>query len=417
MKKFWKFEKQPKKNVLLHTYLTSLMCMVLCVSMFIGTSYAWFTSEVTSKGNEIYIGTLKVGLYKQDGTDLSQGGELFDGDIRWEPGYTAIETVQIRNEGELAFLYELSFLNDSDNGLSGTALRDVAKNFAVYIHPGNYGEGEQRPNAFADIEADAQREDGKWRPVRMGQKIATLADILEYELPVLSDSMVNVQGTEDTYIIALHMKEDAEGQTLMGKKISLNVKLTAYQRAYEKDAFDATYDITPLRARVVELGQLVVDSSTWINEPTEQLTLDAAYQFLPVESSEEGKRSPYKDYIADFAVWADREVKANTMALAGYYELFCSLNKDRWIALKSDVDITATKEEPIRLVKGLYPVTYELLCDYGNDGIGFLCGVANLAEENVGTTITVELRLYEVDENGQETGEFVVAGTKEYTFQ
>ena len=49
MRKYGKFErmqdgtraKPPKvKNVLLQTYFTSLLCMVLCVSMFFGTSYA-----------------------------------------------------------------------------------------------------------------------------------------------------------------------------------------------------------------------------------------------------------------------------------------------------------------------------------------------------------------------------------------
>ena len=67
MKKTGKFEKAPEaapakppkvKNLLLQTYFTSLACMILCVSMFFGTSYAWFSSEVTNTTNEIYAGTL-----------------------------------------------------------------------------------------------------------------------------------------------------------------------------------------------------------------------------------------------------------------------------------------------------------------------------------------------------------------------
>ena len=73
MKKYGKYEKRPEgvpakqpkvKSALLQTYFTSLLCMVLCVTMFFGTSYAWFTSEVSNTGNEIYIGTLDVGLFK-----------------------------------------------------------------------------------------------------------------------------------------------------------------------------------------------------------------------------------------------------------------------------------------------------------------------------------------------------------------
>ena len=103
MKKFGKFEKRPEaaqkkqpnvKSALLQTYMVSLLSLVLCVTMFFGTSYAWFTSEVTNQGNEIYIGTLDVGLFKQNGTNWdslsADGKKLFDGSIRWEPGFTAL---------------------------------------------------------------------------------------------------------------------------------------------------------------------------------------------------------------------------------------------------------------------------------------------------------------------------------------
>ena len=32
--------------------MKKMLCMVLCVTMFFGTSYAWFTSEVNNEGNE-----------------------------------------------------------------------------------------------------------------------------------------------------------------------------------------------------------------------------------------------------------------------------------------------------------------------------------------------------------------------------
>ena len=107
MKKYGKYEKRPEaapvkqpkvKNMLLQTYFTSLLCLVLCVTMFMGTSYAWFTSEVNNTGNEIYIGTLDVGLFAGDNgeKDLSKAeNKLFDSDIRWEPGYTALETIKV----------------------------------------------------------------------------------------------------------------------------------------------------------------------------------------------------------------------------------------------------------------------------------------------------------------------------------
>lgn len=428
MKKHGKYQKsaaakQPKvKSALLQTYLTSLMCMVLCVAMFFGTTYAWFTSEVKNEGNEICIGALDVGLYKikageRLSLDSSESSEkLFDGSICWEPGYTALETVEIENKGDLAFRYGLTFKN---NGSDEALVKTVAKNFVVYVHAGDYAQGEEAPKSFADIENSEQ-----WTPVRMGKDPATLADVLEKGFPVLSGNMEEKDDV-DRYILALHMLETAgEGETeeesinlskeLMGKRISLNVKLTAYQRTHEEDAFGAGYD---LQAHVTELGQLPItyrNFSSWNQPGYEPMTLDTAYQFQPVESTDEVKTSPYKEYIADFVIWADKEVKANSMVLAGYYDAWCSMIDDHWIALQADFDVQPGQE--IHLVKDLWPVTYKDLCDYGNDGIGFLCGAKDVNGQNAGTTITVELRLYEVV-NGEETENYIVAGRYEYLFK
>ncbi len=428
MKQFGKYEKQPKGKGLLQMYLTSLLCLVLCVSMFLGTTYAWFTSEATSTANEIHIGVLDVGLFKmENGQEVDLNGsshKLFDSDIRWEPGYTALETIQIKNEGDLSFRYALTFtnamLNDqpvTDDGAKAQ-LKQVAENFVVYVHPGAYGEGEAVPSSFADIQ-----ESDLWRPVRMGKDPATLADILEKGFPVLSGNQEE-ENEVDTYILALHMVKTAgEGgteeesirlsQALMGQKISLNVKLTAYQRSHETDAFNKDYD---LQAHVTDLGALDIAYSTWIGQPTKNMTLDTAYQFQPVESYEEVQSEANKKYIADFVVWADEDVPANSIALAGYYDAWCRYNEDRWIVLQADTDVPAG--EQIRLVESMgegFAVTYEMLCEYGNDGIGFLCGAKDLTGENAGTTITVELRLYEVV-NGAETDNYIVAGRYEYTF-
>lgn len=437
MRKIGKYEKQPDtKSVLLHTYLTSLLSMVLCVCMFCGTSYAWFTSEVSNTGNEIYIGTLDVDLQNKDGKSLAGSDEkLFDSGVRWEPGYTALETIKVVNKGDLAFRYVLSFTEGNITSSDDTnILKSVAENFVVYVHAGGYAEDETAPKSFVDIENSE-----KWTPVRMGNQIATLADILGRDLPVLSGNMEDVRTydalattpagpgpsdskpTEETYIIALHMKEEAEAEDVKGHRISLNVKLTAYQRTHEADAFGSTYD---LQAQVNDLGEQTIKYrwGTSGGAVVEPMTLDTSYQFLPVETYEEALEAPYKKYIADFVVWADQDVAGDSMALAGYYDAWCKLIDHDWIALTSPDPIPAGKQ--IRLVDTMgsgFAVTYEMLCEYGNDGIGFLCGAADLTGANAGTTITVELRLYEVvnDGNGSnvETGRYITVGSYDYKFE
>ena len=474
MRKYGKYEKRPEgvpakqptaKSMLLQTYLTSLLCMALCVTMLLGTTYAWFTSEVKSEDNEIYIGMLdaKLELLKKiDGVeqwvDVEQNPavKLYDNTIAWEPGYTSLETIKVGNDGDLSFRYALTFTDGKLNGVENDEeLIKAAQFFTVYVHEGNFSDTDPKPISFADIEDSAADENGTWRAVRMGKDPATLADILTRELPVVSGNMEE-KNEADTYIVALHMNgeekpakpvqmagesvdaynarlqewEQWQGNldALMGKRIGLNVKLTGYQRTHEADAFGAGYD---LQAQVVDLGPMTVNYKNWPNHSTipsgEKIDLDDTYQFLPVESSEEGQASPKKKYFADFAIYADKPVKLNSIVLAGYYEFFCEgFNGGDWIVLESDDPSEIKPGEEIRLVNSMgagLDITYEMLCDFGNDGIGFLCGIKNKAPENVGTTITVQLRVYETQLNSENHYEIVdlnnytVAGTETYLIE
>jgi len=254
MKKYGKYEKMPDgtrakqppvKSMLLQTYFTSLLCLVLCVTMFFGTSYAWFTSEVTNTGNEIHVGILKVGLYKEDGTDLSATGKLFDSNIRWEPGYTSLETIKIKNEGDLAFKYVLSF---TEGTVDSGELAAVADSFEVWVFD-HLNKTYQKPASYDDITQSAG-----W------VNVGTLTEVLDGKPVLENKNMVSVRvenqdpavinedtedglATADTYTIALHMKDGATSD-VMGKKISLNVKLVAYQMSstQETDGLGGNYD-------------------------------------------------------------------------------------------------------------------------------------------------------------------------------
>ena len=253
MKKYGKYERMPDgtrakqppvKSVLLQTYFTSLVCLLMCVTMFFGTTFAWFTSEVTNEGNEIYIGTLDVDLQNENGESLAGSDKkLFDGTtIHWEPGYTALRKLTVQNKGDLAFNYELMLTSGKAQDKSGAdaLLQTVAKHFVVYVHAGDYAEGETEPKSFAD---DIKNSD-QWAPVMKGNAVATLADILDPANDITiakGDITATTEDSSDTYIIALHMNEDTSSD-VMGYRISMDVKLVAYQMGYEKDDFDGSYD-------------------------------------------------------------------------------------------------------------------------------------------------------------------------------
>lgn len=282
MKKYGKYEKmpvaapakQPKvKNLLLQTYFTSLLCLVLCVTMFLGTSYAWFTSEVTNTNNEIYVGTLKVGLYKGDTNLANSDTKLFDKNIRWEPGYTARETIKIVNEGDLEFKYVMTFTPSSSDATSADYL-DVAQHFEVWSY---YHDGGKAP--AAESYEQISKENG-W--VHAGN----LAEVLKNNTEVLENNMVTTRyknmeensteptnagttdgkPTTDTYTIVLHMNENAPSE-VMGQKIGLNVKLVAYQKtdADEVDGFDNNnYDNITYVSNTEELSKKLEAGDTKI---------------------------------------------------------------------------------------------------------------------------------------------------------
>jgi len=90
---------------------SSVLSLIVCITMLIGTTFAWFTDSVTSGVNTIQSGNLDISLqYLKDGNwvDVTQSTTLFNDDARWEPGHTEVAYLKIKNAGSLALKYELS---------------------------------------------------------------------------------------------------------------------------------------------------------------------------------------------------------------------------------------------------------------------------------------------------------------------
>ena len=95
--------------------LTSVLSMVLCFTMLLGTTFAWFTDSVTSKNNIITAGNLDVELKyaKIDGDEITDwdtvGGKdnIFDKNALWEPGRVEVVYLEVANLGSLELKYQL----------------------------------------------------------------------------------------------------------------------------------------------------------------------------------------------------------------------------------------------------------------------------------------------------------------------
>ena len=119
-----------KKSTTKRSLLVSVLALVMCVTMLVGTTFAWFTDSASTSVNKIEAGRLNVSLQMKDndGKWVSAEGKtlqfLVEGkipaegtQILWEPGCTyELPKLCIVNEGNLALKYKVVI-----SGIQGNA--------------------------------------------------------------------------------------------------------------------------------------------------------------------------------------------------------------------------------------------------------------------------------------------------------
>lgn len=82
--------------------LASIVSVVLCISMLLGTTFAWFTDSVTSGNNVITSGTLDAEMYYSDTLLPADSNEWKDAEDaavftydKWEPNYTEVKYIKL----------------------------------------------------------------------------------------------------------------------------------------------------------------------------------------------------------------------------------------------------------------------------------------------------------------------------------
>ena len=93
----------------------SIMAIMLCAVMLVGTTFAWFTDTASSAVNKIQSGNLDVVLeYSTDCATwkkVTDTTKLFEESKLWEPGRTEIVYLRVKNAGTLALKYTLGIYN------------------------------------------------------------------------------------------------------------------------------------------------------------------------------------------------------------------------------------------------------------------------------------------------------------------
>ena len=121
----------------------STLSLLMCISMFIGSTFAWFTDSVTSANNVIHSGNLDVVLeYKTDWSDewdpVNENTKLFKDGALYEPGYTEVVYLRVSNAGSLALKYMLSFNIANEEGSTNVygeefKLSDYLHSYAFHV--------------------------------------------------------------------------------------------------------------------------------------------------------------------------------------------------------------------------------------------------------------------------------------------
>ena len=227
--------------------LTSVMALVMCVVMLVGTTFAWFTDTASTAVNKIVAGNLDVELlmYKKItdesydyvniskdknpifGSDTSAVAQNNNLDTLWEPGKTQVAYLAIENKGNLALKYKVAL--NVTNPVDG---KDLYKVMQYAIVP------------------DAKNDNGKvtgWtasdgKTVDVGQQ------------PVSGEVSLAV-GATHYFALLVHMDELA-GNNYQNGKVDFDLTVYATQDTVEFDSFGKDYDENATYPVVVSQNEL-----------------------------------------------------------------------------------------------------------------------------------------------------------------
>ena len=214
--------------------LTSIMALVMCVVMLVGTTFAWFTDTASTGVNKIVAGNLDVKLmYSTDMVEWKEATDqtkLFDDNALWEPGYTQVVYLKVVNAGNLALKYEAGF---SKNYTSNRGKNVNGDWYRVdnYLKIGTA----ETASKFASREA-------VWSAIAATEK--TLAkDVM------LTNDWVTLGGREESepFAVAIYMPtsvgNEANASRHRPSSVSgLGIEVRATQATVENDSFGTDYD-------------------------------------------------------------------------------------------------------------------------------------------------------------------------------
>ena len=257
--------------------LSSVLSIVLCVSMLLGTTYAWFTDSVVSGSNLIQTGNLDIEVeYTLDGetwANLDGATDLFQKSL-WEPGHTEVVVLRVKNTGTLALKYSAN-MNITNEVVGKTKDgRDIVLSDILTVTT-----IAQQANEIGDIlvglifGGSQNTDPSNTVPFKSANILASNQELLagEAHYVCITVDMAETVGNEANH----------DGVNIPSIEFGVNVIATQY--TYEEDSFGNQYDAeTPILVETPEQAQEVFNNAA--SGTTIQLMPGVNYGTLTIDA-------------------------------------------------------------------------------------------------------------------------------------
>ena len=215
-------------------FFLAVLSTLLCVSMLIGTTFAWFTDTASTAVNKIQAGNLDIELeYSKDFSKwkkVNDTTKVFEESTLWEPGRTEVVYLRVKNAGNLALNYTLgiyNLYNSTGKNVLGNKYR-----LSDYVKLGA-------------VEADAAYAD---RAAAINAVDADAKLISDIDNSGMAGASLEPNDTK-IYALVLYMPTEVGNEAnpknkdpYWAAKMSFGISVSATQAMSESDSFDNTYD-------------------------------------------------------------------------------------------------------------------------------------------------------------------------------
>ena len=219
---------------------SSVLALILCFAMLIGTTYAWFTDSVITGSNVIQTGNLDIEIdYTLDGTEwntLDGANDLFQKGL-WEPGHTEVVALRITNNGSLALKYTAK-MNVIEEVVGKTKDGDdIVLSDILMVSTVVYETDETGDNAVSLVFQDENAESTWDNAITTEFKNLDVFGEASQELAPGGSKYVLVKVDMPTYV-----GNEANHDGVNVPSIEFGINVLATQTAYESDTYGNGYD-------------------------------------------------------------------------------------------------------------------------------------------------------------------------------